>query len=65
MATATRFPAGHKLRLEVSSSNSPRFDRNTNTGGEIATESAWRVAIQRIFHTAARSSWLELAVIDG
>jgi hypothetical protein len=37
-ATANRFKAGHRIRLEVSSSNFPRFDRNTNTGGVIAQE---------------------------
>lgn len=64
VATATRFPAGHRLRLELSSSNFPRFDRNTNTGGEIATEAAWRVAVQRIHHASQYHSWLELSVID-
>jgi putative CocE/NonD family hydrolase len=65
IATATRFLAGHRLRLEISSSNFPRFDRNTNTGGEIATESDWRVAIQHVVHSAASPSWLELSVLDG
>ena len=63
VATAYQFPAGHRLRLEISSSNFPRFDRNTNTGGDIANESAWRVAVQRVRHTAAQPSWLELAVL--
>ena len=40
VATANVFAPGHRLRLEVSSSNFPRFDRNTNTGGVIATEGA-------------------------
>ena len=64
VATANRFPAGHRLRLEVSSANFPRFDRNTNTGGEIATEATWRVAVQRVFHSDAQPSWLELSVLD-
>ena len=37
-ATANVFRAGHRIRLDISSSNFPRFDRNTNTGGTIATE---------------------------
>src|SRR5581483_2824699 len=37
-ATANLFAAGHRIRLEVSSSNFPRFDRNTNTGGVIAAD---------------------------
>src|SRR5436190_2090045 len=38
IATANVFRAGHCIRLDVSSSNFPRFDRNTNTGGTIAGE---------------------------
>jgi uncharacterized protein len=37
-ATSNVFGLGHRIRLEISSSNFPRFDRNTNTGGVIATE---------------------------
>lgn len=37
-ATANRFRRGHRIRVDVSSSNFPRFDRNTNTGGDIGTE---------------------------
>lgn len=63
VATANHFPAGHRLRVEISSSNFPRFDRNTNTGGEIATESSWRVAVQRVLHSAEQPSWLEVTAI--
>ena len=50
-ATANVFLPGHRIRLEVSSSNFPRFARNSNTGGEIASEAAdqYRPAINRIF----------------
>jgi uncharacterized protein len=65
VGTAHQFAAGHRVRLEVSSSNFPRFDRNTNTGGDIANEAAWRVAVQRVFHSAARPSALELTVTGG
>ena len=59
-ATATRFAAGHRLRLEVSSSNFPRFDRNTNTGGDIASESvgSWRQARNSVLHGQSRPSRL-------
>lgn len=65
VATATVFRAGHCLRLEVSSSNFPRFDRNTNTGGVIATESAadFVVAVNTVLHDAAHPSHLVLPVI--
>ena len=65
VATAHQFASGHRLRLEVSSSNFPRFDRNTNTGGDIAHETNWRVAVQRVMHSAAAPSVLSLSVLPG
>jgi putative CocE/NonD family hydrolase len=65
VATANEFPAGHRLRVEISSSNFPRFDRNTNTGGEIATEQHGRVAVQRVFHSGRYPSCLELTVLPS
>ncbi|HMM74828.1 MAG TPA: CocE/NonD family hydrolase [Gammaproteobacteria bacterium] len=65
VATSNVFRAGHRLRLEVSSSNFPRFDRNSNTGGLIARESAadFRVARNTVWHDATRPSHLLLPVI--
>jgi putative CocE/NonD family hydrolase len=65
-ATANVFLPGHRIRLEVSSSNFPRFDRNSNTGGEIASESAeeYRPAINRIFHDAVHASCLILPIVE-
>lgn len=65
VATANVFRAGHRLRLEVSSSNFPRFDRNTNTGGVIARESAadFRTAHNEIWHDERHASHLVLPVI--
>jgi putative CocE/NonD family hydrolase len=65
VATAAAFPAGHRIRLEISSSNFPRFDRNTNTGGVIAAEGEadLRQAVNRVHHTRARPSRLVLPVI--
>ncbi|NCC31384.1 MAG: CocE/NonD family hydrolase [Chloroflexia bacterium] len=67
VATAIVFLPGHRVRLEVSSSNFPRFDRNTNTGGVIATEAetAFAVATNQIFHDAAHPSHLLLPVIPS
>jgi putative CocE/NonD family hydrolase len=64
-ATANRFKAGHRIRLEVSSSNFPRFDRNTNTGGAIAQEdhTARVVACNTIYHDQDRRSHLLLPVV--
>jgi putative CocE/NonD family hydrolase len=65
VATANVFRAGHCLRLEVSSSNFPRFDRNTNTGGVIAAESEvdFKTATNEILHDAEHASHLILPVI--
>ncbi len=65
-ATANVFYHGHRIRLEVSSSNFPRFDRNTNTGGMIAEEAETDcvVAINQIFHDRNRPSHLILPVIE-
>ena len=44
-ATSHVFLPGHRIRLEVSSSNFPRFDRNLNTGGDQATGTTWESPI--------------------
>lgn len=66
VATANVFKAGHRVRLEVSSSNFPRFDRNTNTGGVIAREAEadCMVATNSVFHSAAHPSHLLLPIIE-
>jgi putative CocE/NonD family hydrolase len=58
------FPAGHHIRLEVSSSNFPRFNRNANssTHPNQATIAELAIAVQRVFHDAARPSRIELQV---
>lgn len=63
--TSNVFLPGHRIRLEVSSSNFPRYDRNTNTGGAIAQESldAARPAVNRVLHGPDHPSRLVLPVI--
>jgi uncharacterized protein len=58
---------GHRLRLEVSSSNFPRFDRNTNTGHELGADGPHDVvrAEQRILHDAEHPSALVLPLATG
>ena len=58
------FRAGHRIRVEVSSSNYPAFDRNPNTGGPIGGEHAFDLqpAHQTVFHDADRPSFIELPV---
>lgn len=65
-ATANLFKAGHRIRLEVSSSNFPRFDRNSNTGGTIETEATqdFVPAVNHIYHNATHPSHLILPIIE-
>jgi putative CocE/NonD family hydrolase len=62
-ATGQYFERGHRIRLEVSSSNFPRFDRNLNTGGRNYDETKWLVATNTIHHSAAYPSQLILPII--
>jgi putative CocE/NonD family hydrolase len=62
-ATSNYFGPGHRIRLEISSSNFPRFDRNLNTGGNNYDETAWVVAHTAIHHSDRFSSHLILPVI--
>jgi putative CocE/NonD family hydrolase len=54
---------GHRLRLEISSSAFPKFDRNLNTGGPIGKESEGLVAEQSVYHDAARPSHVLVPVV--
>lgn len=62
-ATSNVFKAGHRIRLYVSSSNFPRFDRNTNDGAPTATAAGGVVAKQTLYHDAAHPSALVLPVV--
>jgi uncharacterized protein len=61
--TANLFQKGHRIRLEISSSNFPRFDRNLNTGGPVAEETRLIKATQTIYHDRLRPSALLLPVV--
>jgi len=62
-ATSQVFKAGHRLRLEMSSSNFPRYDRNPNTGHDFGVDTELRTARQTIFHDSRYPSHLILPVI--
>ena len=51
LTTSNYFAAGHRLRIEVSSSNFPRFDRNLNTGGNNYDEAKGVVAHNVVHHS--------------
>jgi len=59
-ATANRFKAGHRLRVDISSADFPRFDRNTNRGGEPGDPIPAR---QTIYHEPEHPSHLEVRVL--
>ena len=63
-ATSNLFKAGHQIRLEISSSNFPRFDRNTNTGYPTSESSQLVPALQTIIHDADHPSHILLPVIS-
>ena len=62
-ATSWYLQPGHRLRVEISSSNFPRFDRNLNTGGRNYDETTWKVAKNSVHHSASSASRLILPVV--
>lgn len=62
-STSNVFLKGHRLRLEVSSSNFPRFDRNLNTGRDAATSAEFVKATSVVYHDAKHPSALLLSVV--
>jgi putative CocE/NonD family hydrolase len=65
MTTSNYFEAGHRIRLEVSSSNFPRFDRNMNTGGKNYDESKGVVANNAVHHSKKYPSELKITVVKA
>ena len=61
--TSNWFAPGHRLRIEVSGSNFPRFDRNLNTGGNNYDESAGAVARTRVHHSTSYPSQLRVTMV--
>jgi uncharacterized protein len=62
-ATSNLFRAGHRIRLEISSSDFPRFDRNLNTGGRNYDETDWVVAENEVHHSKTQESYILVPVI--
>jgi putative CocE/NonD family hydrolase len=62
-ATSKVFLKDHRIRLEISSSNFPRFDRNPNTGHEFAADAETRSAHQQVYHNEDYPSHIILPVI--
>lgn len=65
MTTSNYFAAGHRLRIEISSSNFPRFDRNMNTGGNNYDEVKGVVARNSVHHSKQYPSEVTISVVRG
>src|SRR5690606_11407828 len=61
--TSNVFRKGHRIRVEISSSNFPRFDRNPNTGHPFGQDAELRVARQHVYHNAAHRSHILLPIV--
>jgi uncharacterized protein len=61
--TSNVFKVGHRIRLQVSSSNFPRFSRNQNTGGPIPSDTDLQPALQSVLHDPEHPSHIRLPVI--
>ncbi|MBL7875576.1 MAG: CocE/NonD family hydrolase [Cyclobacteriaceae bacterium] len=63
LSTSNYFAPGHRVRIEVSSSNFPRFERNLNTGGNNFDESKGVVATNTIHHSKKYPSVIQLPIV--
>ncbi len=63
LSTSNYFAEGHRIRIEISSSNFPRFSRNLNTGGNNFDEKEWLVAHNTIHHSATYPSRILLPIV--
>ena len=61
--TSNLFKAGHQIRLEISSSNFPMFDRNPNTGHPFGQDAELKIAEQTIFHDKEHPSTITLPIV--
>ena len=63
--TSNLFKVGHQIRLEISSSNFPHYDRNLNTGQPVGADAQMVAARQTVFHDAAHPSYIELPIMPA
>ncbi|MGH8251645.1 MAG: CocE/NonD family hydrolase [Steroidobacteraceae bacterium] len=64
MVTSNYFPPGHRIRLDVTSSNFPTYERNLNTGGNNFDETKWVTAENSIHHTSKHPSHVVLPILE-
>jgi putative CocE/NonD family hydrolase len=65
MTSSIVFQPGHRIQVEVTSSNFPKFVRNLNTGGNNYDESEPRTATNSVHHAPDQASYIELPVVRG
>ncbi len=63
LVTSNLFRAGHQIRLEIASSDFPKFDRNPNTGEPAGTARETQPAVQTVYHEAQYPSQVVLPLI--
>jgi len=59
------FRRGHRIRIDITSSNFPAFDRNMNTGNPVGVDAVGLPALQTVYHQAGYASYLDLPVIPA
>lgn len=64
ITTSNTFLPGHRIRVEVTSSNFPKFVRNLNTGGRNEHEAVWKAARNTVHHAGDDASYVDLPVVD-
>ncbi len=64
-STSNCFLRGHQIRVEISSSNFPQFDRNPNTGNPFGLDTEVRTATQRVYHDADHPSHILLPIVPA
>jgi len=62
--TSQLFRTGHRMRIDITSSNFPTFDRNMNTGNPIGEDAEGKSALQTIYHRAGHASYIDFPVIS-
>jgi putative CocE/NonD family hydrolase len=63
--TSIVFRRGHRIRLDISSSNFPRFDVNPNTGEPLNNNRRWAIAENAVYHDAQHPSHILLPIIPA
>ena len=65
MSTSNLFKKGHRIRVEISSSNFPRFARNLNTGGNNYDEKIGIVAHNKVHHSSIHPSQIQIPIVKN